>query len=367
MADGFIARIGRWCFRRRWWVLAIWLVAIAGGVLSAGPVFHGLTSGGGPSSLESVQGNQVLSDTSRKGSTVTAVVDGVDPAAGAVRDAVGAAAADVGRMSGVVRVTTPYDPGPPPARAAAQVARDNRAVMVNVQLAQLDKVTRHDVAAKVSDRMHQLPGTLPGAQVRVGGAAALGQQANDAVQKALARAEVWSLPITLIILVFVFGGLVAAGLPVLAAVVSAASVMSVLLLFAQFTDLDNNAVTVVSLLALGLSIDYGLLLVGRYREELGGGHPPEVAITRAWATAGRTIFFSALTVAAALTGLLMFGVTGLSALGAAGVSIALVAMLVSLTLSAALVGLGRRWIKPSRRAARRIARYGDAAEVGFFA
>ena len=99
MADGFIARIGRWCFRRRWWVLAIWLVAVAGGVLSAGPVFHGLTSGGGPSSLESVHANQVLSDTSQKGSTVTAVVDGIDPAAGAVRDAVRAAASDVGRMT----------------------------------------------------------------------------------------------------------------------------------------------------------------------------------------------------------------------------------------------------------------------------
>src|SRR5437763_684897 len=241
MAEGLVARLGRRCFRRRWWVLAIWLLAVGGGVLSVGPVFHGLAGGGGPSSLESVQANQMLADAGRKGATVTAVVDGIDPTAAAVHDAV------------------------------------------------------------------------------------------------------------------------------LAAVVSAASVMTVLLLFAQFTDLDNNAVTVVSLLALGLSIDYGLLLVGRYREELGGGHEPDVAIARAWATAGRTILFSALTVAAAMSGLLLFGITGLSALGAAGVSIALVAMLVSLTLSAALVGLGRRWIKPSRRAARRIARYGDAAEVGFFA
>src|SRR5207302_150446 len=86
-----------------------------------------------------------------------------------------------------------------------------------------------------------------------------------------------SLPLTLVILVFVFGGLVAAGLPVLAAVFSAGSVMTVLLAFSTFTDLDNNTVTVVTLLALGLSIDYGLLLVGRYREELGGGHPPELA------------------------------------------------------------------------------------------
>src|SRR5947209_13639764 len=137
MAEGLIARVGRWCFRRRWWVLALWLLAVAAGGLSAGPVFHGLTSGGGPSSLESVQGNQMLA-RGADGPTVTAVVDGVDPAAGAVRDAVRSAAGDIGRMSGVLRVSTPYDPGLPAARAAAQVSRDHRAVLVTVTLAQLD-------------------------------------------------------------------------------------------------------------------------------------------------------------------------------------------------------------------------------------
>src|SRR5262249_9634721 len=129
----------------------------------------------------------------------------------------------------------------------------------------------------------------------------------------------------------------------------------------------NNTVTVVTLLGLGLSIDYGLLLVARYREELGAGNAADVAVSRAWATAGRTILFSALTVAAALGGLLMFGLTGLSALGAAGVSIAVVSMLAALTFTAALLGVFRRWIRPSKRAMRRLARYGDAAEIGFFA
>jgi RND superfamily putative drug exporter len=143
--------------------------------------------------------------------------------------------------------------------------------------------------------------------------------------------------------------------------------MGVLLIFSKFTTLDSDSVTVVTLLGLGLSVDYGLLLVARYREELARGLAPDAAIGRAWATAGRTILFSALTVAAALTGLMVFGLTSLSALGAAGVSIALVAMLVSLTLTAGLLGFARRWVKPSKRAARRVARYGDAAEVGFFA
>ncbi|OLE24373.1 MAG: hypothetical protein AUG44_19425 [Actinobacteria bacterium 13_1_20CM_3_71_11] len=367
-----IARVGRWCFRRRWWVLALWLLAVTAGGLSAGPVFNGLTSGGGPSSLESVQANTVLLDNSGQRGTVIGVVDGIDPTAGPVRDAVRSAAADLMAVPGVVGVVTPYSDGLPRQRRAAQVARDGHALAVTVQLGTLDKTHRHDTSAKITDRLHRLATNLvsagqPGATVRVGGSAALNQQANDAVQHDLGSAEEYSLPITLVILVFVFGGLVAAGLPVLAAVVSGASVMTVLLGFATLTDLDSNAVTVVTLLALGLSIDYGLLLVGRYREELGRGYEPAVAIARAWATAGRTILFSALTVAAAMCGLLMFGIPGLSALGAAGVSIALVAMLVSLTFTAALIGLARRRIRPSKRAARRIARYGDAAESGFFA
>ncbi len=367
-----IARVGHWCFRRRWWVLAIWVLAVAAGVFSAGPVFHGLTSGGGSKTRESVQGSNLLAQYGDQHATVVGVVDGIDPKAPAVRDAVRAAAADIAALPGIYSVVTPYSDGLPARRTAAQVSTDGGAIAVRVQLLSLDKTHRHDAAAAISDRLHRLGTQLAsagqaGATVRVGGGAALGQQANDTAQQDLGRAESYSLPITLVILVFVFGGLVAAGLPVLAAIVSSASTMTVLLGFSLFTDLDINAVSVVSLLALGLSIDYGLLLVGRYREELGGGHPPEVAIARAWATAGRTILFSALTVAAAMSGLLMFGVTALSALGAAGVSVALVAMLVSLTLTAALIGLGRRWIRPSKRAARRIARYGDAAESGFFA
>jgi RND superfamily putative drug exporter len=124
---------------------------------------------------------------------------------------------------------------------------------------------------------------------------------------------------------------------------------------------------VVTLLGLGLSVDYGLLLVARYREELLGGWAPDVAIARAWATAGRTILFSALTVAAALSGLLMFDLPTLTALGAAGVSIAVVAMVASLTFTASLIGLLRRWIRPTKRQVRRAAaQQAESVERGFF-
>lgn len=372
MAEGIVARVGRWCFRRKWWVVAVWLAAIVVGGLASGPVFRGLGGDNGPQSLESVRAGDVLSAGSNDGGTVTAVVDRVDPRAAAVRDDIRAAAADLSRVSGVRSVATPYDPGLPAAAAAAMTASDGHAVLIQARLANLpDDAVRTAVDA-LSARLHELSRALaadgqPGATVLIGGGPVISQQANAQAQSDLSRAEELSLPITLVVLVFVFGGLVAAAAPVLAALISVFTAMAGLFVFARFTSLDSNAVTVVTLLGLGLSIDYGLLLIARYREELAAGYARDVAVGRAWATAGRTILFSALTVAAALTGLLLFGVTALSAMGAAGVSVALVAMLVALTFTGAVIGIAGRWIRPSKRAARRAARYGDAAEVGFFA
>src|SRR5437763_15340571 len=119
-----LARAGGWCFRHRWSVVAIWLAAVTLGVLSAGPVFHGLTSGGKPTSLESVQGNQVLTSNSDKGGTVVGIVDRIDPAAAGVGSGVRSGGAALTGLGGVDRVVTPYGPGLPAARKAALVARD---------------------------------------------------------------------------------------------------------------------------------------------------------------------------------------------------------------------------------------------------
>src|SRR5436190_2964633 len=155
-----LARVGGWCFRHRWSVVAIWLATMALGVLAAGPVFNGLTGAGKPTSLEAVQGNQVLTKNSDKGGTVVGIVDGIEPAATAVGPAVRATAAAIVGLSGVDSVVTPYDPGLSAARKAALVARDGRAIVVQVQLKPLDKLARHDAVAAVSDRLRALPGEL---------------------------------------------------------------------------------------------------------------------------------------------------------------------------------------------------------------
>ncbi|MEV4619301.1 MMPL family transporter [Asanoa sp. NPDC049573] len=346
-----LGRLGRWCFRHRWAVVGLWLVAVVAGGFAAGPVFAGLDDSQGPSSLESVAGSDVIADASTSSGAIVAVVRGIDPAAPAVRTAVTDGAARVAAVAGVTGVVTPFADSP---AAAALRATDGRGLLVQARLGELDGDALGTATDAVEAELRTLGPALVAAgqadaTVEVGGGRLVNKQANAQAQKDLSFAEQLSLPITLLVLVFVFGGLLAAVVPVLGAIVSIAGSFSVLLFFSTVTTLDQNAVTVVSLMGLGLSVDYGLLLVARYRDELAAGREPLDAIAAAWATAGRTILFSALTAAAALAGMLVFGVTGLSALGAAGVSVALVALLMSLTFTAALVGLFRRRIRPSKR------------------
>ncbi len=362
---GVTARVGGWSYRHPLLTLAVWVLVLVGGVLAAGPVFSGLGEGAAPKGVESLQAYDVLQDGKTDGGTVVGVVDHVDARDPAVQQQVGTVAGTLAGITGVTSVKTPYSPD-----GQSLVATDGRALAIEVKLADLDDdAAARDLATKVQDTLHGFQGTLvgqgnAGANVSVGGGPIIDIEANDQVQHDLSLAEELSLPLTLIILVFVFGGIVAAFLPVLAAVVSVTGSMVVLLGFSQLTTLSSDSVTVVTLLGLGLSIDYGLLLVGRYREELAAGFGPTEAVARAWATAGRTILFSALTVAAALTGLMMFGISDLTALGAAGVAIALASMLVALTFTAAMLRLGRKRIRPSKRALRRA---GQPVQTGAFA
>ncbi|MFG2044701.1 MMPL family transporter [Dactylosporangium sp. NPDC048998] len=376
MAQGVVARIGRFCFRHRWPVIGAWLVVVVLGGLTFGPVFGAIADASNPKHVEAIDGLDAVATGNDSSGTVIGLVSGVDPDAAAVRTTVLAAADDAGRVAGVRGVATPYSVnGQQVPASPAYLANDGRGLLVVVTLAKLDRGERDDTVEQLRTRLHRLDDALsaagvPQATVEVGGNPVLNAEMRAAQKADLGRAEAISLPLTLVVLVFVFGGLVAAGLPVLAAFVSVAAAMPLLWVFSRVTDLDQNVVTVVTLLGLGLSIDYGLLLVARYREEVAAGFEPQEAVGRAWATAGRTIFFSALTVAAALSGLMMFSVHQLGALGAGGVSIAVVAMLAALTFTSALIGVLHKRIRPSGRAAGRGARTpvrpgGD--ERGFFA
>jgi RND superfamily putative drug exporter len=357
-------------------LLVVWLAVAAGGFLASGPVSDGLSDQPGANSLESIQASNVLDQESKVGPTIAGEVTGIDPGSAETRNTVVASAATLAHIPGVRSVATPYDTGVPAAQSHQLLARDGHGLLVTVTLDDLADGPQDTAVDAVSKQLDVLGSSLraraPDTRMLLGGGPIINNQVNDQVDHDLSLAEGLSLPLTLVVLVFVFGGVIAAGIPVFAAILSVFAGMAALLGFEQFTNIDQNATIVVTLLGLGLSIDYGLLLVARYREELALGYSPEDAVGRAWATAGRTILFSALTVAGSLAGLVVFGVTSMTALGVAGVSIAAVALLVALTGTAAMLGFARKRIRPSKRALARAKRgpskhAGDAAERGFFA
>jgi RND superfamily putative drug exporter len=363
-------RIGIFCFRHRWLVLSIWLLILIGGVASAGVVLDKLDPEDRDYAPESIQAYQVLEESSDVGARVIALVEGLDLGAGQTLDAIERAADEIRRYP---QVATVDDPIP---------ATDGSGLALPVTLdATLDAAGAREAADQVSERLRSIAADLPGSTVRLGGDAVLQPEVNEVVARDLSTAELRGLPLTLIVLVFVFGGLVAAGVPLLATVVTLFGGFAVLLGFSQLVQLDSNVVTVVTLLSLGLSIDYGLLLLARYREELMPAYRTALAadgrveraariaaLARAWGTAGRTIMFSGLIVAAALCGLLAIQIRDLQAMAAGGISAALVAVTVALTFTAALVSVLGRAIRPSRRALRRAtATATDTDETGFFA
>src|SRR6266536_3527955 len=166
-----------------------------------------------------------------------------------------------------------------------------------------------------------------------------------AVTGTLARgqAEAYSMPILLILLIIVFGSVVAASTPLLVGGLAILGAFVATRLLTYVTDVSVFALNIITLMGLGMAIDYALLVVSRYREELAAGHEPTVAIERTLATAGRTVAVSGLTVALALASLLLFPQVFLRSMGFGGMAAVAVAMIASLTLlPAGLALLGPR-------------------------
>lgn len=345
-----LSTLGRFCVRHRRVVLAAWLVAFVAGIGAGVQVFPRLTVDYSGSSIESFAGFDRLDESAEYGARVTALLPVPTDAPG--RAAVAAAAADLSRSDGVARV---LDPLPAPAQAGL-VSPDGRSGLLVVDLDRqvLDEDATVDT---VVDRLRQLDRKVDG-EVLLGGNLLLDRESAEQSQRDIERGELVALPITLVVMVLLFGGFVAAGIPLLGAFCSIAGGLAALYGISFLMDLDPSVPSVTTVMGLGLSIDYALLVVARYREERGLGRGPEDAVVVSVMTAGRTISFSALTVATALCGLFVFQLSIFRALGAAGVTVVLVALAVGLTLAPALLATFHRWIRvPTSR----------VSDDGFFA
>jgi putative drug exporter of the RND superfamily len=255
----------------------------------------------------------------------------------AFRDAVNAALRPLTSDPRVKQVTTPYSA--PSGGAANTINPDS--------LASPDKSTAitivelKDTAGTTRDVYVALRAEVHSTTLKV--LATGGTAANSAFDHYLAvdlqRAELVSIPATVILLLLVFGALVAAGLPLIVGVVSILGGIGGIYLIAGFTDVSTYAGNVVTLIGLGVSIDYSLFIVNRFREELAGGASRERALATTMATAGRAITFSGLTVAIGLSGMLFYPGSFLPSMGLAGGLVVAVAVFYSLTLLPAVLAL----------------------------
>jgi RND superfamily putative drug exporter len=218
----------------------------------------------------------------------------------------------------------------------------------------------------VVDLGDRYAGTRGPITVGVGGEDAIDAAIEEQLGSDLARAESLAIPATLVLLVLVFGGVVAASLPLAMALVSVTGTLLVLFAVAQVTDVSIYSINLTTALGLGLAIDYSLFIVSRFREELAAGRSSDDAVVRTVETAGRTVAFSALIVAASLSALLVFPLYFLRSFAYAGTAVVLSAAAGALlTLPALLAVLGPRVNAWSfrRRAA---APGGSGAERGFW-
>jgi RND superfamily putative drug exporter len=350
--------------RRRRWVLVGVLPLVVVAVLVGGPV-AGLLSGGGESfedsSSESVAARVRLEEASGESpeiALVALVETGADVRTdAAAKTKVEDVAAAIAGDPAVVRTITFFD-----TNDDAFVSLDGTTTYVLASFEPLGEVEAEEAAVRIQDLF------TDDDAVTIGGGEIAGEQVGEQVGEDLARAEIMAFPILFALSFFIFRGLVAALLPLLCGLISIVVTFLVLRAGNELTPLSIFALNLVTGLGLGLAIDYSLFIVSRYREELIRVGPGREALRRTLATAGRTVTYSALTVAAALASLLIFPQPFLYSMGIGGVAVALISAATALVvLPATLAALGTRVnaIAPARwrQAAERTAR---AEQSGFW-
>ena len=343
---------GRFVYRFRWAVL------VASGALLglsiAGVLMGGTLTNGGPltSNLEAFKAQSLVTSNlpgnNKTTSTFLLILrsDNLAVSDPAFKSAEQEAIAPIENDPRIASLIDPYN-APNPRIAAAFTSTDGHAALVSVELKSTGRQSWADygsLRAEVKSNTLTVTGT---------GFVPINQAFNTTLESDLQRAETVTLPVTLILLIVIFASVVAAGLPLGVGVLTILGGLAGTFFLNRFTDVSQYALNIVTLIGLGVSIDYSLFIVNRFRDELAAGASREEAIATTVATAGRAITFSGLTVAVGLSAMLFFQGTFLASMGAAGAIVVAVAVIYGLTFLPALlsiIGPGvNRWRVPQLR------------------
>jgi uncharacterized membrane protein YdfJ with MMPL/SSD domain len=240
-----------------------------------------------------------------------------------------------GRVAGVQYVGRVVNPLRDRRAGAGLIARDGESLAIAAYLSTNDIEDAGGIAA---ERVKVLADASP-LDVAEGGFAQGFNETNDQTRKDLTKAELIAFPLLALFLLFVFRGVVAAGIPLLIGGVSIVGTLLVLRVMSGFVDTSLFALNIATGLSLGLAVDYALLMVSRYREELGRDGPSREAHRRTVVTAGRTAVFSGLTVAAAMAALIFMPQRFLYSMAVAGASVAVLSSVIAILVVPSLLAL----------------------------
>ncbi|MCU1367901.1 MAG: putative rane protein, partial [Ilumatobacteraceae bacterium] len=336
----FFTNLGMFTVRRRRLVLYLTvLLLLVAGAIGSGAFGKLKGSGYSDPGAESTKASDVLHTQFRTGDPNLVIL--VDAKSGSVDDpAVVRAAADLTAQLAahpdITQVVSYWSLGDSPQLRS----RDgSKAVIVARMTGTDDNInTTFD---DIDDQLRATDGAT--IKVQLGGGAAVSADLNAQIGDDLAKAETLSVPITLVLLILVFGGLIAAGMPLLIALISVVGTLFSLFVIGSLTDVSIYSINLTTALGLGLANDYSLFIVNRYREELARGLTPHDAVVRTVETAGRTVAFSSFVVAASLSALLVFPLFFLRSFAYAGISVVIVAAIgATVALPALLAVVGRR-------------------------
>lgn len=344
-------RLGRFTVRHARWILVVGVFALlAGGVVGA-TAFSKMQPGGQED--PHAQSSAATSRLADKFGADTDYVFLIGAKTGTVDDT---GVADLGRDlvhrlaadSRLTNVVSYWETGSPAMRSADGTA----AVILAGSSAKAAADKEKDAEAIVED--YRADG--PVAQIRIGGSSAIFHSITEQIGKDLGLAEAVAVPLILALLVLAFGNVIAALLTLVVGGIAILGTFAELAILGSVTDVSIYAVNLTTGLGLGLAVDYGLLMVSRFRERRAAGAEPSDAVVAAVSTAGRTIVFSAATVVAALSALVIFPQYFLRSFAYGGIGVVGISALAAVVvLPALLVVLGARtdaWRVPGVRGIR---------------
>jgi uncharacterized membrane protein YdfJ with MMPL/SSD domain len=336
----FAARIGRWSAHNRKKAVLGWLAFVVIALLAGNLAGMRMLTGGDSMTGEAATAQKILTEAGRGSTAEESVL--VQSSAHTVgdpqfRSAIGATADAVRAQRWVSRVRSPNQPG-----NEMLVARDRHSALVQFEV-EGDAMQNTERVRPVLAQVARVQRAQPQFRIEQFGAASFAEAAQRSGDKDFHRAELLSIPVTIVILLLAFGALMAAVLPVILALTAVAAAAGLALLTSNVFPISSSTFSVMLLIGLAVGVDYSLFYIRREREERAAGRTAEAALEAAAATSGRSVLISGLTVMVAVGGMFFAGSGDFRGIAAGTILVVATSVIGSLTvLPAVLAKLGDR-------------------------